>query len=171
VVFFSQRRYKFIIRMTIPKWRMQANVLPYFLTPLPTHPSPIVQSQQSLHFVTSTIPPYNGVTFVIFPFVCPFCFEENSLLARTDAARSSRTSIVDSQLMHASVILTPFFKPARPSAGTFWLPSLMLDSIITPMMDFSPARSCSPTTVATLGWLRWSLLELPVEFVSARSQI
>jgi hypothetical protein len=43
--------------------------------------------------------------------------------------------------MHASVILTPFFKPDGPSGGTFWLPSLIFDSIMTPMMEDSPARS------------------------------
>jgi hypothetical protein len=61
--------------------------------------------------------------------------------SRTASARLSKTSTVLSQLMHASVMLTPFFKPAGPSAGTFWLPSLIFDSIMTPIMEFSPARS------------------------------
>jgi hypothetical protein len=79
----------------------------------------------------------------------------------TDSAKPSRTSTVDSQLMHASVMLTPFFSPDGPSAGTFWLPSLIFDSIMTPIIEDSPARSWSPTTFATLGWFRWSLFELP----------
>jgi len=72
-------------------------------------------------------------------------------LSLTASARPSRTSTVVSQLMQASVMLTPVFRPDGPSGGTFWLPSLMLDSIMTPIIDISPARSCSPMTFATFG--------------------
>lgn len=64
-----------------------------------------------------------------------------SLRSRTADARSSSTVMVVSQLMHASVMLTPFLRPDGPSAGTFWAPSLMFDSIMTPMIPSSPARS------------------------------
>lgn len=36
-----------------------------------------------------------------------------------DSARPSSTSTVDSQLMQASVMLTPFLSPDGPSGGTF----------------------------------------------------
>lgn len=57
--------------------------------------------------------------FAQWPFA-PFaallaCF----LRSLTDSARPSSTSIVVSQLTHASVILTPLFRPDGPSAGTF----------------------------------------------------
>jgi hypothetical protein len=77
-----------------------------------------------------------------------------TLLSLTAAARSSSTVTVLSQSMHASVIDTPFLSPAGPSAGTFWLPSWMLDSIMSATMAVSPSRSWSATTLATLGWLR-----------------
>ena len=41
---------------------------------------------------------------------------------RTAAASSSRTVTVSCQPMHASVMLTPYFRPVLPSGGTFWLP-------------------------------------------------
>lgn len=82
--------------------------------------------------------------------------------SRTAAARSSSTATVVSHEMQASVMLTPFFSAAGPSGGTFWLPSWRLDSIITATMPRSPARIWAATSAATLGWLRWSLLELPV---------
>lgn len=88
------------------------------------------------------------------------------LRSRMDEASSSSTSTVDSQFMQASVMLTPFFKPLGPSAGTFWFPSLMLDSIMTPTIPFSPALIWSATVCATLGWLRWSLFEFPGTDVS-----
>ncbi len=75
----------------------------------------------------------------------------SDLLARTDSASMLRTSTVDSQLMHASVMLTPFLRADGPSAGTFWFPSWMLDSIITPTIAVSPSRIWSAMTWATLG--------------------
>lgn len=45
-----------------------------------------------------------------------------ALLFCTAVASSSRTFSVSSQLMHASVILTPYWRPSLPSLGTFWLP-------------------------------------------------
>lgn len=41
----------------------------------------------------------------------------------TALASSSRTETVSSQWMHASVMLTPYFKALGPSLGTFWLPA------------------------------------------------
>lgn len=75
----------------------------------------------------------------------------SDLLARTDSASMLRTSTVDSQLMHASVMLTPFLRADGPSAGTFWFPSWMFDSIITPTIAVSPSRIWSAMTLATLG--------------------
>jgi len=75
-----------------------------------------------------------------------------SRLALTAKARSLSTVTVSSQLMQASVIDTPFLSPATPSAGTSWRPSLILLSIMTPMMPSSPARSCSAIEAATSGW-------------------
>lgn len=40
------------------------------------------------------------------------------LLLATAPASSSSTASVSSQLMHASVILTPYLRPSLPSAGT-----------------------------------------------------
>lgn len=71
-----------------------------------------------------------------------------------DEASSSSTSTVESQLMQASVMDTPFFRALGPSVGTFWFPSLMLDSIMTPTIPSSPALIWSATVFATLGWLR-----------------
>lgn len=79
-----------------------------------------------------------GVAGAASPLGEPFVF---CLRSRTAAARSSRTVTVLSQSMHASVMLTPFLSADGPSAGTFWVPSLMFDSIMTPMMAFSPSRS------------------------------
>jgi hypothetical protein len=42
-----------------------------------------------------------------------------TLRSLTALAKFSNTSTVVSQSIHASVILTPFFNPAGPSAGTF----------------------------------------------------
>lgn len=40
----------------------------------------------------------------------------------TASASSASTFSVSSQPMHASVMLTPYFKPSLPSFGTFWAP-------------------------------------------------
>lgn len=45
------------------------------------------------------------------------------LLARTASASCSSTSTVISQLIQASVMLTPLANPEGPSGGTFWFPS------------------------------------------------
>ena len=52
-------------------------------------------------------------------------------------------------------------EPNTPSSGTSCLPPLMLDSIITPVMERSPAINCSQMESTTFGWLRWFLRELP----------
>ena len=98
------------------------------------------------------------------PLVCAFAADGktfNFLLARTASASSSKTSTVVFQSIQASVILIPFFKASGPSGGTFWAPSWMLDSIITPVMAVSPAEICWAIVVATRGWLRWFFCELP----------
>ena len=116
-------------------------------------------------YVTAKISTINGIVFRFFCTSgnannktfrsCIYCAPELSfLLALTASARSSSVATVDSQSIQASVMETPFFKPAGPSAGTFWLPSLMFDSIMAPMIEFSPTRSWSPMTFATPGWLR-----------------
>ena len=59
------------------------------------------------------------------PFVTPFTsfFPRSSLLFFTEFARSSSTVSVSSQPMQASVMETPYFRPALPSGGIFWLPT------------------------------------------------
>ena len=47
-----------------------------------------------------------------------------SLLFLTAAASLARTASVSSQLIQASVMLTPYLRPALPSLGTFWLPKI-----------------------------------------------
>jgi hypothetical protein len=101
--------------------------------------------------------------------LCAAIHAKNSRLLLTAKAKISRTDSVSSQPMHASVMLTPYFKPALPSLGTFWLPDAMLDhilpclyaigdvpslillSIITPIMEFSPLAIWLATSAATLG--------------------
>lgn len=102
--------------------------------------------------------PRSYITFYCTPLAEPFF----DLLSATAEAKSSRTVTVVSQSMQASVMETPFFRPLGPSAGTFWLPSLMLDSIMTPTMPVSPPRIWVAMSLATRGWFRWFLLELPV---------
>lgn len=75
--------------------------------------------------------------------------------------RESSMFTVFSQSTQASVMLTPCFNAAGPAAGTSWRPSLMLDSIITPVMFFSPAASCSQILAMTSGWFLWFFCELP----------
>jgi hypothetical protein len=55
------------------------------------------------------------------PFAWPFrpAFSRRRL---TESARSCKTDTVSCQPMQASVMLTPYFRPALPSFGTFWLP-------------------------------------------------
>jgi hypothetical protein len=53
---------------------------------------------------------------------CPFGTFKTSRLSATAFASTSRTDSVSSQPIHASVILTPYFRPDLPSFGTFWLP-------------------------------------------------
>jgi hypothetical protein len=45
-----------------------------------------------------------------------------SLRLLTALASDSSTVSVSSQPIHASVMDTPYFRPALPSAGTFWFP-------------------------------------------------
>jgi len=52
-------------------------------------------------------------------------------------------------------------KSIVPSSGTSCLPPLMLDSIMTPVMERSPAINCSQMESTTFGWLRWFLREFP----------
>ena len=85
------------------------------------------------------------------------------LRSRTPRAKFRSTATVVSQSMQASVMLTPFFRPARPLSVTFWFPPLRFDSIMTPTIPFSPAHSWSTMSFATSGWLLWSLRELPRE--------
>lgn len=87
-----------------------------------------------------------------------------NLLALTDAASLLKVEAVSSQSMQASVTLTPFLSDDNPSLGISCLPPSRLDSIMTPTMLRSPAESCAPTSAATLGWLLWSLFELPVNW-------
>jgi len=54
---------------------------------------------------------------------CPLGPFEISRRCATDFASISRTDSVSSQPMHASVILTPYFRPDLPSLGTFWFPA------------------------------------------------
>jgi hypothetical protein len=56
-------------------------------------------------------------------YECPLCLFKISRLWATDFASNSRTDSVSSQPIHASVILTPYFRPDLPSLGTFWLPT------------------------------------------------
>jgi hypothetical protein len=60
---------------------------------------------------------------------------------------------VVSQLTHASVMLTPCLRFFAPVSGTSCRPSLMFDSIMTPVMLRSPAASCSQIESMTRGWL------------------
>ena len=90
-------------------------------------------------------------TPLTIPFAVPFAelLDLTCRLARTASASCSRTSTVLSQSTQASVILTPFCRDAKPppfAAGAFWLPSLILLSIMTPTIPSSPLRSWSPTT-------------------------
>lgn len=89
-----------------------------------------------------------------------------SLRSRTPRAKFRSTPTVVSQSMQASVMLTPFFRPARPPLVTFWLPAPRFDSSITPTIPFSPAHSWSAMALATRGWFLWSLRELPGRGVS-----
>jgi len=66
--------------------------------------------------------------------------------------RSNMATVV-CQSTHASVIETPYFRQEGPSAGTSCLPSLMWDSIITPVIFISPERSCMQISSRTSGWL------------------
>lgn len=59
-----------------------------------------------------------------WPFVPFAVFPRPSRRFRTACARVSRTFSVSSQPMHASVMLTPYLRPAFPSFGTFCAPSL-----------------------------------------------
>lgn len=93
------------------------------------------------------------------PFVLPAAF----LLAPTAAFSFVRQSSVVSKSMHASVTLTPYLRPLGPSAGTSWRPALKCDSIMTPVMEVSPASSCSTMLASTFGWLLWFFCELPCE--------
>lgn len=94
--------------------------------------------------------------------VCRYCTEKltnvgydyfllSALLALTAAASSLSMISVDAKLTQASVTLTPYLSWDK-SSGIFWLPSLMLDSIMTPMMAFSPLVTCLATSLHTLGW-------------------
>lgn len=78
----------------------------------------------------------------------------------TSFNRSNIPTVV-SQSTHASVIDTPYLRPCGPSGGTSCLPAFMCDSIMTPVMFRSPARSCSQMASTTLGWLLWFFCELP----------
>jgi hypothetical protein len=71
---------------------------------------------------------------------------------------------VISQDVQASVMLTPYFSSlSLPGGGSFWAPSLMLLSIMTPMMSSLPLDTWLATLSHTMGWLVCSLLELPWE--------
>lgn len=66
--------------------------------------------------------------------------------------RVSKAHVV-SQSMQASVTETKGLSSLR-SAGMSCRPGLTLDSIMTPVMDRSPARSWAAIASTTLGWLR-----------------
>ena len=86
---------------------------------------------------------------------------------RTAFNRSNMATVV-CQSTHASVIEIPYFRQEGPSGGTSCLPSLMWDSIMTPMIFLSPERSCVQISSRTFGWLLWFFCELPsVHFISA----
>lgn len=66
-----------------------------------------------------------------------------ALLALTPSLKLSSNGKVCSSEMQASVILTPYLRPAGPSGGTDCLPSLILLSIMTPRIidDEGPEAS------------------------------
>ena len=69
-------------------------------------------------------------------YTCPFDFFWTfSLLCLTPCRNSSNNGMVCARDIQASVMETPYFNPAGPSGGMACLPSLMLDSIMTPRID------------------------------------
>ena len=66
-----------------------------------------------------------------------------SLLALTPSLSSSNNGKVCSSEIQASVIDTPYLRPAGPSGGTACLPSLILDSIMTPHIIWEVAAEAS----------------------------
>ena len=78
------------------------------------------------------------------------------------AAIFVRELSVDSQLIQASVTETPYFNCDK-SSGMLWLPSLILDSIITPQIERLPSLIWCVMSSSTSGWTLWSLFELACE--------
>ena len=74
-------------------------------------------------------------------------FEDFSLRALTEAAKSLMTFSVVAKSIQASVTETPYLRSVTIVSPTlsFWLPSFRCDSIITPTISASPAAICSPT--------------------------
>ena len=72
-------------------------------------------------------------------FWCTRC-----LRALIPSLSSSSSGKVCSRDIQASVIETPYFKPAGPSGGIACFPSLMFDSIMTPQIicDVGPSANC-----------------------------
>ena len=81
------------------------------------------------------------------------------------AAIFVRELSVDSQFIQASVTETPYFNCDK-SSGMLWLPSLILDSIITPQIERLPSLIWCVMSSNTSGWTLWSLFEVGVRAVN-----